>query len=201
MASLRSVLIGLLAVAVVMTSCVACASNPAAGGVSSAAPVPSVIEPPGSWPAGLTPELQAAAVAVLAAFDNYSRVVIATQQSPTGIDGDPNQPWEPEIRKYLADPAADAVVEDTESLASGGVHVVMPMRYWDAPVTAVTANSATVVACVELGAVAAAGSHHRPVSIPVTDVPRQAATFGLRPYPEKGWLVDEENPSESPVPC
>ncbi len=203
MVTLRSVLTGLMAVAVMLTSCVACTSAaPVATTGSDAVSISSpAMEISGQLPAGVTPELEAAAVAALAAFENYSRIVVATQQSPIGIGGDPNQPWEPEIRTYVADPAADAMVERTASLANGGVHRVMPVTYDDARVTAVTLVSATVVVCADLGAATAADNHDEPVAIPVTDLPRRALTFGLRPFPEKGWLVDHDDQSEPPVPC
>ena len=96
------------------------ASESSAGSASSAS---SVVETTGPWPPGSTPEQQAAATAAIAAFDNYVKVVIATQQDPAGRD------WEPEIRKYLADPAAANLVESTLSLAKGEVHVVDPASY------------------------------------------------------------------------
>ncbi len=191
MATLRSVLIGLITVAVVLISCVACAPAPpvATTGSDAVSMASPAVEISGPWPAGLTPEQQKAAVAALAAFDSYVRIVSATQQSPIGIGGDPSQPWEPEIRKYVADPAADTMVEVTESLARGGVHVVIPRNYHDIQVIALTAHSATVAACLGPGGVTA------------VDVPKQAGIFRLRSFTEKGWLVDHDEQSEPPVPC
>jgi hypothetical protein len=197
------VLTGLMAVAVMLTSCVACTSDPpvatiGTGVVSKASPTAQMAGP---WPAGLTPELQAAAVAALAAFDNYTRIVVATHQDPIGIGGDPSQPWEPEIRRYLADPAADSMITATESLANGPIHLVGPATFEGARVSAITSRAATVVVCIDIETVTAAGDGNEPVAVPVISTPRRVATFGLRPFIEKGWLVSDERVSEPPVPC
>jgi hypothetical protein len=159
-------------------------SNPV---TPSAAPslTSSAVESTGPWPPGSTPEQQEAAKAAVAAFESYVTVVTAAQQDPAGRD------WEPEIRKYLEDPAAADLVASVGSLAAGGVRMVEPAVHENARVTVVDDQQATVVVCVDETAVTFVDRTGQPVELPA-ETPRGTVTATVRNEgADKGWFVSE----------
>ena len=123
-------------------------------------------------------------------------VVAAAQRDPNGRD------WEPEIQKYLTDPAAKEIQDAVESLVSERVHVVTPVTLISAHASVVEKNNVTIVACVDSSTLKLVDNGGIEVPLPATNAPRGTATVEVSNFGNDGdWLVYNIGAGKESLPC